>query len=224
MNDNEGKAILRHWPTTTALFKLPSSRSFVKAFPPGPIVPFVVFGTASPQTQPDGAYVDVHPPSNSGAVPSADVLFIEICGSGLTNLRDKRRRYLPVHEARGLAFSEKWFNKPIKTSGAAGTKAAWQMMKLTSAPTQTLHALIRTLRVLYVVPDDLLASLAVAEVPRGHEFFVSDTWFRLTVSGWPGLKPAVGWAAYVNANPALTNKVKKANVMRFFDLNQHFLA
>jgi hypothetical protein len=224
MRDGEGKALLRHWPDTTTLFKLPSGRRFLKAFPPGRLVTFVVFGTNSPVTEPDGAYFDIHPSSTPGLIPSVDVLFIEICGSGLANLRDKRSRYLPVHEARGIEFTKSWFAKSIKRPGAGGLWPAWKVMGLTSPPAHKLCALIRTVRVVYVVTDAMLAQLTMAEVPRGHEFFVSDSWFRKSVAAWPAAEPGGGWAGYKHKFPALTNAVKKADATRFFDLNQHFLA
>ncbi len=224
MRDREGKAILRHWPDSTRLFNLPSGARFLKAFPPGRLVSFIVFGANSPVTEADGAYVDVHRPLTPEVLPSADVLFIEICGSGLTNLRDKRSRYLPVHEARGLAFTKAWFTKPVKRPGAGGQRPAWKAMGLTSAPNKKLYALIRTVRVVYVVPDSLLAKLALFEVPRGHEFFVSDSWFRKSVAAWPSPEPSGGWAGYKHHFPALTNAATKSEAKRFFDLHQHFLA
>jgi hypothetical protein len=224
MRDSEGKAILRHWPDTTSLFNLPGGKKFIKAFPPSPIASLVTFGTTGPFTEPDGAYISIIPPLSPYDLPSVDALFIEVCGSGLTNLRDKKSRYQPTFESKGIEFTPAWFSKILKQPGNPAGIEAWAALGLKSLPTSRLRALFRIIRVLYVVPDGLLNSITTYEVPKGYEYFTSDTRFRSTVSGWPtGAAVPASWAPYTNPAPAFTNAVTRAKFKNVFNVNQHFV-
>jgi hypothetical protein len=158
-------------------------------------------------------------------MPFVDVLFIEVCGT-LANFGDKRSRYLPTHETRGITFTRDWFKKEIRWSGGT-TKPIWSYLGLPSTPEEDIHAPIRALRVLYTLTDDDFKRVKDGEVPRGHEFFATDRWLRSTVPDWPEAEPKVGWKAYEHTHAAFpldTGSLVRAQAQRFFDLNQHFLA
>jgi hypothetical protein len=223
VNDQEGKAILRRWPDTTSLFRWRGDRKVVKAHPPSPLAPLATLGVQSSKTYADGAYVNLQWTGSQRMYATADVLFIEVCGS-LANLGDKRSRYLPRHEARCLTLQKKWFNKSIRWAGGT-ERQIFRAIGLSDCPNSDVYALVRALRVLYVLEDNHFGNLIEDEVPRGYEFFASDSWFRSTVPDWPESEPAVGWN---NFNPNVAAfppgpKSPRDMARKFFDLNQHFL-
>jgi hypothetical protein len=223
VTDQEGKAILRRWPDTTALFRWKNDVKVLRAHPPSPLAQLSTFGVNSRKTYSDGAYVNLKLRDDSNAVTFVDVLFIEICGS-LANLGDKRSRYLPTHETRGITFTREWFKKEIRWAGGA-TRPIWYYLGMSSIPEEDVHAPIRALRVLYTVTDQTFQQIQDGEVPRGHEFFATDQWLRSTVPAWPDEEPTVGWTAYDHPDSAFPRGSEvRAQARRFFDLHQHFLA
>lgn len=222
MNDDEGKAILRRWPDTTSLFRWRGDRRVLKAHPPSPFAQLLTLGSTASSTYADGAYVNLQPPDDEGKSAIADVLFIEVCGSS-QNLSDKRSRYLPTHESRALKLTKNWFEKRIRWSGG-GVIPIHDALGIAS-PDKDTYAPIRALRVLYVIEDNLFLELREGEIPRGYEFFASDSWFRSTVPNWPKDKPDGGWTTYEHTEPAFPtgDNAPRNQARRFFDLNQHFL-
>jgi hypothetical protein len=222
MNDREGKAILRRWPDTTALFRWREGRKLIKAHPPNPQAQYALFGGSGSKTFADGAYISVDE-VNSNRARIADVLFIEICASR-QNFGDKRSRYAPSHEARSICLSANWFRKKIRWPGRGGQTSIFKALGLDSPPTDKVEMLVRALRVLYVLPDNDLDEVMRSEVPRGYEFFATDSWFRNTVPNWPKEEPEKRWGKYAHQESAFPpSSTHREQARRFFDLNQHFL-
>lgn len=223
MKDSEGKAVLRCWPDTTILFGWRAENKVLKAHPPGALALLSTLGLESSRTQPDGAYVSLRNTTSSGFAFVADAFFIEVCNS-LPNLGDKRSRYLPSHETRCLQLRRTWFSKRVRWGRSKDGKRIWEVLGLEKAPSASIVAPIRALRVLYVLPDKHFATIAESVVPNGFEFFATDSWFKGTVPNWPPKEPRGGWKIYPAMKSAFPPRSEhRAVAGGFFNLDQFFL-
>ncbi len=169
MDLSTANKILDTWPSRTQKFTgqfRPGYWIKVRPSKSGPQLRHV--GCTAHKTQPDGAFAYI---GDSGEW--ADLIAVEVCASP-QNLHDKRSRYMATNAARVLQFKKAWFDsKLIKTSSTA-----WESFGTLSSNPGDVAVPVRFLRVLYVIPDDLLVTWAPNHIPGGHEFFVKDSSFH----------------------------------------------
>lgn len=171
MTDAQGKTILRSWSPRTRIWPPPSGNGWwLRARPNGP-------GQVGPQlrapgadlfsTQPDGLYLFL------GHAEYADAVCIEVCSS-ITNLNDKRSRYVPSSHSLLVEIPRRWLRQDFGLQ-RGGVAPAWRASRAFAAePQADVVRPIRHLRVLYCLPDAQYDDWKANHTPTGYEFFCHD--------------------------------------------------
>lgn len=175
-SDAQAKKILRsNWPSRpTSLWGGDRGFVWLRAQPvngreKGPRLRSA--GAAVFNTQPDGMWVRLVPPD------FADVMVFEVCGSQ-QNFFDKRSRYAPSNTATTLAVARHWLKGTLPIQGG-GQAVRWESVGyFNSPPVSDLLLPVRTLRVLYFLPEALYARWREACAPGAHEFFAPQSSMR----------------------------------------------
>jgi hypothetical protein len=173
LSDAEGKEILRKWPEKTNAWGN-SDTKFIRAQPksnqksaPGPRI--ISPGLVLFKTQPDGMYVKFN------NLEYCDLICIEICGT-ISNLNDKRSRYILSSRSLILECSKKWLYEEISTSGN-GTESRLKNQGIEENQISHLNYFdnidipIRFLRVLYSIPNKNYNEWIEFHSPSGYEYF-----------------------------------------------------
>lgn len=173
LKDSEAKAILRDWPMQTELWSpsFPGS-AWVRAQPvetrarvTGPRIREV--GSDAFRVQPDGLWACF------SGVTCVDLMVVEACGS-ITNLNDKRSRYMPSGTARVLSVSEAWASELVRGGRGHRNPVSRRTLARTLGPLSPgeTDIPIRQLRVLFALPDDEYRKWTAQLTPHAHEYFV----------------------------------------------------
>jgi hypothetical protein len=100
-----------------------------------------------------------------------DVLAVECCRS-IQNFNDKRSRYVPALHSYVVDIHRAWLQE--RTS-ARNTGRRWELAGLTSEPANDKKVPVRTLRVLFALPDDDYAKWSNDQVPAAYEYLMRHT-------------------------------------------------
>lgn len=169
LSDGEAKAILLKWPQrTAALWERPDDRGYWLRCQPGdgnatgPRLSAA--GTSIYQVQPDGLW------AYFSGLETCDVVAVECCGT-IQNLNDKRVRYVPTLQAVGLSCKAAWFRSTIQVHGG-GQRTRWEATDtIGNEPEADTRIPVRSLRVLYALPNQVYFDWTREHVPTGYEYF-----------------------------------------------------
>ena len=171
MTDAEGKAILRTWSARTRIWPPPDGTGWwLRARPNAQGMTGAMLrapGANLFSTQPDGLYLYL------GHEEYADVVCIEICSS-MSNLNDKRSRYMPSSHSILVEIPLAWLNHAVVLPYGGTVPARRASNALQAAPAQRLIRPVRHLRVLYCIPNDKYDDWKANHPPTGYEYFCRD--------------------------------------------------
>ena len=152
LSDAEAKALLLKWPTRTKIWPPPDGKGFWLQGQPkdlteaGPRISSP--GARLFNTQPDGLWVYF-----GAEAGYCDLVAIEVCGT-IQNLNDIRSRYFPASHSLVLKCSAAWLKEKISVQ-KGGKKTRWKATITLKAPKEDYAIPIRSLRVLYAIPNAL---------------------------------------------------------------------
>ncbi len=170
LSDRQGKDLVRKWPLRPAeLWQLPyGEASWFRALPK-PDNSSVACPRLSPPraeqllTNPDGMWLNLAQPG------LADVFCIDVCGS-LSNLNDKRARFLVVASSLVVRIKQDWLLEEIPTKGG-GKKARYQILGCKKPTYKQWNLPVRHLRVLFALSNEHYRIFGRNGVAAGHEYF-----------------------------------------------------
>lgn len=156
ISDDEAKQQLLTWPRRPRTW-FPDGQRWLRAQPvdgrstaPRLNRPGVRDFTA--WTQPDGLWISL---ANDTTQPvSAALLVVEVCGTW-QNLADKRSRYSPSNSALLVHLSAAWLSERVRVQHGAMPQRWTLLDAFEEQPTADLRLPVRSLRVLYSLPNDV---------------------------------------------------------------------
>jgi hypothetical protein len=136
-------------------------------------------------SEPDGLWIGfVNRPQDELPV-AVDLFAIEICGTD-QNLYDKRSRFLPATSSLTLRVQKSWLDRVVTVQRGATRRRFEAVDSFQTPPGKDLHLPVRSIRVLYVLPNDprhrsarsglCLFHRALISVPlEGHEYLLEQS-------------------------------------------------
>lgn len=173
LSDADAKHILlTKWPAVTQMWPSDDGEgAWLRAQP--------VSGTSGPRlsvpgarafrTQPDGLWLYFNGDNREASV---DAIVIEVCGS-FQNLNDKRSRYMPATHSTVAWVPNAWIAECLgRTGGRISGQAISDSLPTPSSIANEVCVPLRSLTVLYALPNDRYDTWFQHHIPSGHEYFM----------------------------------------------------
>jgi hypothetical protein len=176
LSDGDAKTVLRGWPLCPGTKLMPGSQ-WLRAQPPdgstvGPRLIRPASTEFTAHTQPDGLWVSFLRRQGYARPDAVSVFAVEVSRTA-QNLADKRSRYAPGHAALLVSVTRGWLLGDVPRPNS-GTRPRWELADVfDDEPTEDLFLPVRSVRVLFAVPNDgsrLYQQLRGALALEAHEY------------------------------------------------------
>lgn len=159
LSDSEAKVILTAWPLRPRDDFFPGG-PWLRAQPKdgattGPRLLRPATDDFSARTQPDGLWLAFNAPPGGGPPVAVSTFVVEVCRT-MQNLNDKRSRFASAHAALLVEVPAAWLQRSVPVQGGA-TPSRYGLAGFAVPPTDDLYLPVRSVRVLYALPNDVRA-------------------------------------------------------------------